>query len=344
VKVFVELTRFAATATARELRDRVRELEDAGASGISFWDHIFMTRDGVPRSEKVEHACDPLTTLAAIAGITDGLDLQTVVVNSDWTEPGLLLRQFAQLGVLLGDAGRVTAGLGAGWSKEEFDAMGVRMLPFAERMARFEETLQIARQMIDTGWADFSGQYRKAVSLPLSPETRGKLRILIGGGSDRAMALAGKYADVLDILGDPRFGRLVGRSMAEKHHIDTQRRALTTSAGLGERYALVREAAVAAGRPADAVRTSVQVWFTVFGGKSEVAEREARICREWGHIEPQSLADNPYLLMGSPAQMAEALLERKEKFGLDQIALRESDAGGETDQSRFCREVASLVR
>lgn len=344
MKAFVDVTRFAARATAGELRDRIKELEDAGADGISVWDHIFLTRNSVPRSEAVEHAGDPLTTLAAIAGMSDVLDLEAVVMNSDWIHPGLLIRQFAQLGVFLGDGARVTAGLGAGWSKEEFDALGIEMLPFGERMARFEETLQIARQMIDTGYADVSGKYRKAVSLPLSPEPKGRVRILIGGGSDRALALAGKYADMLDIHGDPKFGHMVGRSMAEKHAHDTQRRALTTAEGLRSRYALVQEAAVAAGRPSDAVRTSVHIWFTVFEEGSELNQREAQICREWGHIDVQSLADNPYLMLGSPSRMAEALMERSEAFGLERIHIKEPDEDSDTDAVRFCREVMSRLR
>lgn len=43
VQVFVDLTRFAASATRAQLRDRVRALEDVGAAGVSVSDHIFFT-------------------------------------------------------------------------------------------------------------------------------------------------------------------------------------------------------------------------------------------------------------------------------------------------------------
>src|SRR6266487_4297328 len=122
MKAFVELTRFAATADRAAMRDMVTRLEDAGASGVSISDHLFYTGDGVTPG------CDPLTTLATVAGLSGRLEVQTVVMNSAWIHPALLLRQFNQLAVLLGGE-RVTAGLGAGWSTEEFAAVGLELRP-----------------------------------------------------------------------------------------------------------------------------------------------------------------------------------------------------------------------
>jgi alkanesulfonate monooxygenase SsuD/methylene tetrahydromethanopterin reductase-like flavin-dependent oxidoreductase (luciferase family) len=54
---------------------------------------------------------------------------------------------------------------------------------------------------------------------------------------------------------------------------------------------------------------------------------------------------SPYLLLGSPAQMADALLERREAYGLERISL--SAEGGirsaPPDPLRFCREVLPLL-
>ncbi len=122
--VFVDLTRFAATASRVQMRDMVARLEDAGATGVTVSDHLFHTRDGVPRRDGVDPGPDPLTTLAAVAVLSDRLELQTGVVNAAWIHPALLLRQFTQLAVLAGGV-RVTAGLGAGWSTEEFAALGL---------------------------------------------------------------------------------------------------------------------------------------------------------------------------------------------------------------------------
>jgi alkanesulfonate monooxygenase SsuD/methylene tetrahydromethanopterin reductase-like flavin-dependent oxidoreductase (luciferase family) len=150
VKVFVEITRFAAHSSWAQLREYVTRLDDAGATGVTVADHLFHTRDDLPRDTAVDHACEPLTTLASIAGLSGRLEVQTVVANSAWIHPALLLRQFTQLAVLLGGE-RVTAGLGAGWSPEEFDALGLELPPFRARMDRLEEVLRFGRELYDTG-------------------------------------------------------------------------------------------------------------------------------------------------------------------------------------------------
>lgn len=344
MKVFVELTGFAATASRSALRDTVAALEDAGATGVSLSDHIFYTRDGRLRRDVVDPGCDPTTTLATIAGLSARLELQTVVMNSAWIHPALLLRQFNQLAVLIGGE-RVTAGLGAGWSAEEFDALGLRLPPFRDRMDRLAEVLLIARELFDHGTATLDGRHVVARDLPLSPVPRRPPRLLVGGGSDRVLQLAGRYADVLDLHGDPRHGRVAGATMAEAAAGDVRRRALTTVEDLAARIELVRAAALEARRARDAVSVSTQIWFTAYGSRADVRAAEEELCASWAGIPTRRLDRSPYLLFGSPAQMAEALAERRETYGLERISLKE-DGGVRTapaDPLRFCREVLPLL-
>ena len=103
VQVYVELTGFATTANRRELAGYVTVLEDAGAAGVSVSDHLFGTSDGVSRAESVQPAGEPMTTLAAVAALSDRLGLQTVVANTAWQHPALTLRQaLAGLGIMNG--------------------------------------------------------------------------------------------------------------------------------------------------------------------------------------------------------------------------------------------------
>ncbi|MCW2721080.1 LLM class flavin-dependent oxidoreductase [Pseudonocardia sp.] len=338
MKVFVELTDFAATAGRRQLRDRVRQLEDAGADGVSVSDHLFVTTAGRPRGDGVTSSCDPVTTLAAVAGMAERLEVQTVVMNAAWIHPALLLRQFSQLAVLVGGE-RVTAGLGAGWSTEEFAALGTELPLFRDRMQRLEEVLALARTLYDEGTVTLEGCTVVARDLPLVPRPDVPPRLLVGGGSDRVLAMAGRYADVLDLHGDPRHGRVAGATMAEAAAADVHRRALTTVEDLASRIELVRKSAQEAGRPYDAVGVSTQIWFTVFGSPADVRAAEADLCATWAGISDRPLDRNPYLLLGSPAQMAEALLERREVYGLERISLKEDGV----DPVRFCREVVPLL-
>jgi alkanesulfonate monooxygenase SsuD/methylene tetrahydromethanopterin reductase-like flavin-dependent oxidoreductase (luciferase family) len=344
MKVFVDLTRFAATADRVGLRDTVVRLEDAGATGVTISDHLFYTREGRPRREGIDPGCDPATMLAAVAALSDRLEVQTVVMNSAWLHPALLLRHFNQLAVLFGGE-RVTAGLGAGWSAEEFDAIGLTMPRFAARMDRLEEVLRLARTLYDDGWVSTDGAHVVAKDLPLSPRPATPPRLLVGGGSDRVLRMAGRYADVLDLHGDPRHGRVAGATMAQARAGDVQRRALTTVDDLTARIELVRAAARDAGRPPDAVRVSNQIWYVVFGSPADVRAAEDELCAQWARMPYRPLDRSPYLLFGTAEQMAEALLERREAYGLERISL--SGEGGirsaPADPIRFCREVLPLL-
>ncbi len=53
-----------------------------------------------------------------------------------------------------------------------------------------------------------------AQEMPLSPRPAVRPRILVAGGSDRILRMAGRYADILDLRGDPRHGKVAAATMA----------------------------------------------------------------------------------------------------------------------------------
>ena len=115
-------------------------------------------------------------------------------------------------------------------------------------------------------------------------------------------------------------------------------------ADLAARIERVREASELAGRPRDAVRVSTQIWFTAYGSAEDVRTAQATLAADWAGLPGQPLDRSPYLLFGSPARMAEALLERAEAYGLDRISLKEGGgAQYAPDPIRFCREVLPLL-
>jgi alkanesulfonate monooxygenase SsuD/methylene tetrahydromethanopterin reductase-like flavin-dependent oxidoreductase (luciferase family) len=344
LKVFVELSRFAATASGSQFAAMVKALDDAGAYGVSFSDHLFYTRDGIPRKSAMQHGADPLTCMATVLALSPRLAVQSVVMNTAWIHPALLMRQFSQLAVLAGGS-RVTAGLGAGWSSEEFDALGLEIPPFRARMDRLDEVLAFARVLFDDGWASSEGPYVTARDVPRSPATGAPPELLVGGGSDRLLAAAGRYADVLDLHGDPRHGKVAGATMQQAADGDIQRRAGTTIEDLANRIRLLRDAESGTGRAPGSVSVATQIWYFAFGDRIEIAEAERQLCTQWARIPTRRLDRCPYLLLGEPAQMAEALLERREAYGLDRISLGESDSisAAPADPLRFCREVLPLL-
>jgi alkanesulfonate monooxygenase SsuD/methylene tetrahydromethanopterin reductase-like flavin-dependent oxidoreductase (luciferase family) len=344
MKVFVEVSHLAATMNRREFAEVIRKIEGSGATGVSVNDHIFATSGGRSRRDAFDPTCDPLTTLALVAGLSDHLELEAIVINTAWTHPVLVIRQFAQLAQMIG-GDRVTAGLGAGWSAEEFDAIGLTMPAFRRRTERLREVLVLSRALFDNGLASLEGDHVIARDLPLSPRPGKPPALLVGGGSDGILEMAGTFADVLDLHGHPDRGKVVGVTMQDARNGDALRRSLTTVEDLEDRIQLVRRASSDAGRCADAVTVSGSIFYTAYGSRSAVEEAERQLCEDWARIAHQSLRASPYLLFGEPRQMAEALRERKERYGLDRITLLTEYGikAAPPDPFRFCRDVLPLL-
>lgn len=99
----------------------------------------------VPLPVEQRRALDPFVTLAATAAVTSRVRIGTSVLVTPWYPPALLARLLTSLDVI--SAGRLTVGLGMGWSTEEFEAVGV---PKRGLAARLEEALDV----LDAHWSD----------------------------------------------------------------------------------------------------------------------------------------------------------------------------------------------
>lgn len=280
------------------LRSRIERLDALGVDGVLLPDHLFFAPGG-DRSEAFR-TNDPFVVLGAIASLSDRLRLGTLVANVGIAHPAITFRHFAQLAGLVG-GDRVLAGLGAGWNTEEFDALGLDMPPHAARLDRLDEACRIARALIDDGIASLDGEHVVARSLPAAPRSEGRIRLLLGGGSDRLLAIAGRYADHVDLNGSPR-SKPLGRTLPLFD--DSARRHGTSVADVVAAAARVREVAAAVGRPRPSC--SVAVDTLVVGAAPDPA-----------------VADCPYVLAGAPEQIAATAAERAEQIGLDALVLPE---------------------
>ncbi len=320
------------SAPLEQLREQVLWWEQHNATGVLVPDHLFVAGGDTPRSQ-ARRGSEPLTLLAAVATLSDTLKVGTSVSNIGLLHPALVLRQFAQLAALVGGE-RVLAGLGAGWNREEFDALGMRMPAFSERMDRLEEAAKLARELFDRGVASQEGAHVVARELPLAPQPEVPPRLLLGGGSDRLLEIAGRYADALDLNGTSQAGALRGRNLPQS---DMQRRLSTTVAGLETSFKHVESVAKSVGRPTPSM--SVLINYVVFCGESQRADEANRIRVQAG-LPTGSLDDCPYVLLGEPERMRAQLQECQQRFGLEALILSSAIAAESVE--RFVDRVSRL--
>ncbi|MET7992740.1 LLM class F420-dependent oxidoreductase [Amycolatopsis sp. NPDC005232] len=134
---------------------------------------------------------DPLIGLSFAAAATSTIRVATGVLLLPEHNPIVVAKQAASLDVLSG--GRLTLGVGVGWSREEFDALGV---PFARRTARTEEYVAAMRTLWRSDVASFTGDFVRFSSIRVNPKPCGAtIPIIFGGNSDSALRRAATLGD-----------------------------------------------------------------------------------------------------------------------------------------------------
>jgi probable F420-dependent oxidoreductase len=178
-----------AWATSENVAAIARDAEENGFCGLWTFQRWLASSelDGVYQS-----VLDPVVALGFAAAITSRVRLGLAVVNGPFYPPVALAKQFATLDVL--SAGRLDAGIGLGWSHEEYAAAGV---PMERRGARFDEWLDCLDALLTGEDVEFSGEFYQVPRSRIapSPVQRPRPPVLIGGGAPAALRRVGIRGD-----------------------------------------------------------------------------------------------------------------------------------------------------
>ena len=219
-----------------------RRAEAAGFESVWGGEHVIMpdsivskypyTPDGKIPAEPETPIPDPLIWLAFAAAAAPSLRLGTCILIVPQRNPLILAKELATLDQLSG--GRVELGLGVGWMKEEFDALGV---PWERRGARNDEYIEAMRALWAAPHAEYHGDFVDFEPVTCSPRpVNGNIPVIVGGDSDAAVRRAARIAD----------GYFPGEGDAEK---------------LGQLITRVKQAAEDAGR--DPAQIEINAMFGV---------------------------------------------------------------------------------
>jgi probable F420-dependent oxidoreductase len=129
-------------------------------------------------------ALDPFVGLGLVAAATSTLRLLTYLAVVPYRNPFLLAKSVATLDVLSG--GRVELGMGAGYMKSEFVALGVN---FDERNTRFDESLEVMKLAWQGEPVNFEGNGISAHNVTSFPATVQQPHppLWFGGNSQRTL-------------------------------------------------------------------------------------------------------------------------------------------------------------
>ena len=264
-------------ATRSGVIDLATRGEEHGFDFIGVSDHIVVPRSiasrypysdsgEFPGDDIVGQCLEQLTTLAFLAGVTRRARLLTTVMVVPYRAAVHAAKILSTIDVLSG--GRLDLGVGAGWMREEFEALNAAS--YERRGAVTDEYLAAFKELWSSPTPEFSGEFvsfsgfafePKPVQAPHPP-------IWTGGESPPALRRAGRLADTWYPIGN------------------NPRHRVGTPGVLAEYYGRVRDHARDAGRDPDAVSLAYAAsWYD---------ERRA-------HIDADG---NRTLLTGGPEEIA----------------------------------------
>jgi len=217
------------------LRDFAGTLEECGVESVWTVEHVVVAEDyeplypysdsgRTPSAAGVVPMPDPLETIAFLAGATRTLRFGTAMVVAPLHSPVVLAKRVATID--RHSDGRLMLGLGIGWQKEEYAAVGAA---YSQRGARLEECVEAMRELWANAPATYRGRFTSFERVHCLPRPEsGRVPIVLGGNSEPAVRRAGR-------TGDGWFPYTI------------------TAEDFEERAALLRSSAVEAGRAEDAV-------------------------------------------------------------------------------------------
>ena len=190
-------------ATPERLGSIAKKAEELGFDALLAGDHILVPRNisstypyteggefpGAGGGDWLEH----LTLLSYLAGQTTRILLATSVLIVPYRNPLIAAKSLATLDVL--SKGRLVVGVGVGWMREEFQALGVP--PFEERGAVADEYLRAFKILWTEDAPHFKGKYLSFDDIDFLPKPVQKPHppIWVGGESRPALRRAAELAD-----------------------------------------------------------------------------------------------------------------------------------------------------
>lgn len=166
-----------------ELREQTRAARDAGLQSIWALNHYLGNMQ----------TFQPLTILSALAEHSGDMRVGTNMFILPLRHPVDVAEAFASLDQIT--KGHAVAGFGMGYRSNEYDAFGI---PMDERTARYEESIELIRQLWSTEEVNFNGEFFSVngESIGIPPVQVGGPPIWVGAGVHRPGARrAAQYGD-----------------------------------------------------------------------------------------------------------------------------------------------------
>jgi len=183
--------------------------------------------------------------------------------------------------------------------RSEYEQAGIAFDPAAVRVGRLAESVQLLRRLLAGEEVTFQGNHYQVTGHRAYPVPPSPVPLLVGGNGRQLLAVAAAQADIVGFTG---FSPGATGADVRLTHFG--------AAGLEDRIAQVRQHA---GSRFGSLELNALIQRVMVAD-----DRRATAASLQAHLPAMSvdeILDSPFLLIGTYDQMAEALRERRDRFG-----------------------------
>ncbi len=312
------------TQSPKHWRELINKTEDLGYSTFFLADH--MLSEG-PALAQTFHPPQMLAAVPAIAMAleqTSTLRVGCRVFCNDYRQPIVLAKEAATMDYL--SEGRLEFGLGAGWIKAEYEAIGLPFDEFPDRFERFAETVRAYKAFMSGEPLSIAGksvQWEGFAGIP-APEQSPWPPLMIGGGSRRILRYAGAEADIVSLNFNKRAGMLGPDGMTSGLAAATAQKIDWIREGAGDRF--------------DNIELEIGAYNTII---TDQPEPTAAAIGEMLGLSAADILTHPHCLIGNVDFICEELIRRRDTYGISYIAVL--DDGENNMVENFAPVVARLA-
>ncbi len=286
--------RFSVTATNQpldQLAHVAQRAAELGYSTLSLPDHL-------------DDQAAPLPALLAAALAAPAIRILPLVLANDYRHPAVLAKEIATIDVLTG--GRIELGIGAGWMHSDYEQSGLNFDRPGIRIARLEESLRVLKGLFDDGPLDFAGEHYRITGMDGTPKPHQRPHppIMVAGGAQRILTVAGRHADIVGI--NPSLAAGV---------IDPRAGSTATPAATDQKLAWIRDAAA---DRFDAIEIHTRVHLAMI---TDDRDGVAAMMAPALGIDAEDALASPHALVGTVDQCAETLLRWRDRWGISYIGI-----------------------
>jgi probable F420-dependent oxidoreductase len=291
-------------SSAAQWSERACRVEALGYSALHLADHILGPGKVIAAANHPVQELAAIPAMAMAAAATTTLRVGCRVFCVDYRHPAVLAKETATLDLL--SEGRIEIGLGAGWLRGEYDALGITFDSASVRIERLSEVVRFLKAHFSGDDLEVEGSHVNVSGYSGAPRPVQQPHppIMIGGGSRRVLALAGREADIVSFNFNNRAGVLGPEGIANSTEEKTR-----------EKLAWVREAA---GPRFDDLELEIGAYFTTVGeGADAAADGMAKALG----MTPVEMRRHPHGLFGTVEEICDELERRRELLGTSYVTI-----------------------